>query len=501
VTREIASAEVGEEGVPELLELLFDEEFDRRDNVVAFLYQLGGAESVPPLVRFLERPPASQRVPEEDRALLIAPRALGAIGARGVSTAVDALLEMTEPVGGGGPLARAVARGGYDAGMQSDLVEQAVYGLGIAGTVRAVARLEQLATADAVPGGAEQALCDAALRALGRIETGSDGSRPSSGAAFDLDRLLEEGDGAVAPTSIADPSDRSHEIPLSFASHVDLANPMTDGRLDTVLARATELAAYGDFDVDVACCLRFVRSGSESRFGVAGDKLDSIDDETEFYSAINADRSRRVKIVRAINWCNGKAPNIVGCAEVSGNGMVLVRNNSIDIEAIIWAHEYGHNAGIRDHNSDSRYVMAAQVNGANNGFSTGECRTYHQPASGTAITMNDIGACHDDDGDDIASSLDNCPGVANADQADGDGDGVGDVCETEIACDDLDATSDGRVDGNELLWIGRVFGSCDSGGAASWAPVDYDRDGCVDGADLALLSCAWACEPGQPVCR
>ena len=37
----------------------------------------------------------------------------------------------------------------------------------------------------------------------------------------------------------------------------------------------------------------------------------------------------------------------------------------------------------------------------------------------------------DSDGDGVADDADNCPNVANADQADADGDGVGDACEAE----------------------------------------------------------------------
>ena len=37
----------------------------------------------------------------------------------------------------------------------------------------------------------------------------------------------------------------------------------------------------------------------------------------------------------------------------------------------------------------------------------------------------------DDDGDGIGEVCDNCPGVANSDQADSDGDGAGDICDPD----------------------------------------------------------------------
>lgn len=49
----------------------------------------------------------------------------------------------------------------------------------------------------------------------------------------------------------------------------------------------------------------------------------------------------------------------------------------------------------------------------------------------------------DDDNDGVLDAVDNCPFVANADQADGDGDGIGDVCD-----DDLD--NDGVPNANDL---------------------------------------------------
>jgi hypothetical protein len=51
---------------------------------------------------------------------------------------------------------------------------------------------------------------------------------------------------------------------------------------------------------------------------------------------------------------------------------------------------------------------------------------------------------NDVDGDTVTNSTDNCPLVANTDQADGDGNGIGDVCETPATDDfDLDGVPNG----------------------------------------------------------
>jgi hypothetical protein len=57
------------------------------------------------------------------------------------------------------------------------------------------------------------------------------------------------------------------------------------------------------------------------------------------------------------------------------------------------------------------------------------------------ICPSDLG--NDSDGDGLCESDDNCPNDANADQADGDGDGIGDVCDP---VDNTDTDGDGVID-------------------------------------------------------
>ncbi len=78
----------------------------------------------------------------------------------------------------------------------------------------------------------------------------------------------------------------------------------------------------------------------------------------------------------------------------------------------------------------------------------------------------------DSDGDGVGNLDDNCPGTANADQSDIDGDNIGDVCD-----DDLDG--DGKLNDND---------DCD-GPEANWdttdVSIDMDQDGCLDATEDA----------------
>src|SRR5206468_11612722 len=122
MTEEIARAEIGTEGLPVVRRLLAQRDFPRRDNLAAFLDVLGGAEDRDALLALLRTPPASAAIPEEERALLLAPQALGRMAGRGDRGALGALLAMTAHHSQGGLLRRTAAAAPSPASFRDDLL-------------------------------------------------------------------------------------------------------------------------------------------------------------------------------------------------------------------------------------------------------------------------------------------------------------------------------------------------------------------------------------------
>jgi hypothetical protein len=84
----------------------------------------------------------------------------------------------------------------------------------------------------------------------------------------------------------------------------------------------------------------------------------------------------------------------------------------------------------------------------------------------------------DTDSDGIADGDDNCPTTPNSNQADADGDGVGDPCDND---NDGDSVPDG-VDNCPLVWNANQ-GDFDGDGLGDACETDDDNDGVLDAAD------------------
>ena len=112
---------------------------------------------------------------------------------------------------------------------------------------------------------------------------------------------------------------------------------------------------------------------------------------------------------------------------------------------------------------------------------------YERNQGGTVYVFG-TSAPPDADEDGIPDEEDNCPAIANADQADTDEDGVGDVCDPD---DDNDGADD--VDDNCPFTANPGQEDNDGDGAGDVCDPDDDNDGVDDEDD----NCPFTANPGQ----
>jgi hypothetical protein len=493
VTAEIAAERVGAAGVPVLHQLLSDPSFPRRDNVVAFLTYLGDNDSARALHGFLRNPPASPQRPEEDRALLLAPHALGEIAARGYSMALRVLLVSTRNGAKGGVLNAAATRPGAPPSMRDDLLEMAVRGLGKSKRKAAGERLRAIADGRAVPAPGGRRLGKTARAALADIAAARSRSqrpdstphdrrqrpKPAAAPALGLDAhphdLPAAGGGADVDNVMM------HDSGLDYVNHAGHNNPMTNAHLDLILADATVRFGRADYGSDISCCVRFHREGTGGTFGAPGDGLDIVDTDTEMYTVLG-NQGARVKVVRLINWCGNPGTNFIGCGYIGGYGTAVVRYGDLASEGALWVHEYGHNVGLGHNTSDTRLIMYPVIS-HNEGLTAAECAQYHAPAAGARADIDTLGQC-------VLDSLD------------------------ESVCGNGLVEAGEECDFDELQGASCAGLGFDSGGLRCASDCSLDASACsrcgngvreggeeCDGADLGGVTCGdHLCRGGTPRC-
>lgn len=255
---------------------------------------------------------------------------------------------------------------------------------------------------------------------------------------------------ATVSAAVADPAPSIDIAPIDAVNHLSVDEPVDVARLDYIFSVASRILGRKEFRDDTSCCYKLCTTGIPGTFGASGDGLDEIDNADELQRVL-AISTARVKVVSAINFCNGKKKlNILACSESPGDSIVLVRMTRAADEALLWLRELGRNVGLAYASSGKNFMFAHGTNAKRRGITAEQCARLHAPPAESGLVLDSAGVCEDLDDDGVYDELDNCPpgfaeleDTANNDQSDINGDDIGDRCDVGplVAAAPADATA------------------------------------------------------------
>jgi hypothetical protein len=189
---------------------------------------------------------------------------------------------------------------------------------------------------------------------------------------------------AACDTAPAPPTGNAPRVfDVAVTVHPLLSAPLAEQEADRILADASRIVATPDGEGDRPCPMQLRRAGPVSPLPLALPAfLRSAQDFARLTESQPGEQGRAVRIVQAISWCGIEADNIIGCAGIPGD-VLVVRRFAASLEGQLWAHEFGHNRGL-DHVNEPRRIMypailpeAAQTSGA-------DCAAFLAPAAAVA---------------------------------------------------------------------------------------------------------------------
>ena len=148
----------------------------------------------------------------------------------------------------------------------------------------------------------------------------------------------------------------------------------TERQADNILAKMGHVLQTDDSVedlVDYPCEVNFVRAGPVDVF-LEGDG--TILDEEDFNRIIALPGN--VKVVEIVDWCARRNVDYVACARVGGDSFVVEAGQSTALAGVIWAHEYGHNKGLRHRRGEPGMVMNRTFTQESRRVEDWECERY-----------------------------------------------------------------------------------------------------------------------------
>jgi len=119
---------------------------------------------------------------------------------------------------------------------------------------------------------------------------------------------------------------------------------LNDAQADTILSASTSVLQTNDGLGDVATFVQWARDGGVTTFTTPTTTPAIINSNADFNEVLA--EPGQVKVLNQINWC-GEFNNFLGCAYAPGNSIVVIRHAPAIEEGILWAHELGHNKGLK----------------------------------------------------------------------------------------------------------------------------------------------------------
>ncbi|EKD42045.1 MAG: hypothetical protein ACD_73C00357G0002, partial [uncultured bacterium] len=190
--------------------------------------------------------------------------------------------------------------------------------------------------------------------------------------------------------------------------------------------------------------------------------------------------------VDGANWAS-RGPGIGNWSSAGGSiaeplcqlTLVNLSMNSCTVTSLVqqWLNGSTANNGIRIANTNE-YNDVVSISSSESANAANRPRLVVQYTSGTAPQVQ-----NDSDGDGISDSVDNCPLIANANQADSDADNLGNACDPTPNGDDID--HDGVADSldNCPQIANSDQGNLDNDSLGNACDPDDDNDGIIDSSD------------------
>jgi len=299
--------------------------------------------------------------------------------------------------------------------------------------------------------------------AFGRLDTLSDGDQ-EHGSGFEL-HLQGSASGYLLGVTDYDADDGA-EIALELRDTplVDLPAGANDGWGEGYqLLLGPERLVAGDNRVRV-----FDRRGAAETWGLRLDGLRGFGAELGHLEWLPEDERHSDKMSLLVPPQQTASVLDFRCYDTDSNAEVALRLDGVE-------------AGFCLPSDDNAWGNAQRVSlGAESRQVLVFDSTLNPPATdpwGVRLLAREI----DSDGDTVADGADNCPNNLNPDQADLDGDGLGDACDTDVDGDGVENAADAfPLDPTEWL-------DTDRDGIGNNADPDDDNDGVLDEDDLDPL--------------